>query len=82
MADSVDTLAGLTGLSRPTLLELWEKAQANRAVLDACPRHAFERDVGPNGPRLGDKWRCVACGGTADSSAVSWYEQGLKHGRA
>lgn len=82
MADSLDTLSTATGLSRDTLLELWEKAQANRVLLDACPRHAFERSVGPNGPRLGDKFRCVVCGGEASADSVIWYEKGLAHGRA
>lgn len=77
MPDSVDKISGFTGLPRQTLLELWEQAKANVALLDACARHDFpEPEVGKPGARL----QCRACGGLASAPEVRWYQLGLKHG--
>lgn len=78
-ADSLQTLCDAVGVSRPSMLELWDAVKANSAKLESCQRHDFvaletER-------RLGGKYRCSACGGEADSHAVHWYRAGLRHGR-
>lgn len=75
--DSLQTLCDATGVSRSSMLVLWEEVKANQAKLAACARHDFialepER-------RLGGKFRCTSCGGEADSHAVHWYRDGLRH---
>lgn len=50
----------------------------NRALLAACPGHAFAR-MEPD--KVFSKWRCTVCGGMADATEVNWYEKGRDHGR-
>lgn len=76
--DSVDRLAGFTGQSREALLGIWESVKANQAKLKACAGH----DFGPLENKLGARYRCRHCDGYADATAVSWYYEGLAHGRA
>lgn len=78
MPDSVDRLAGLTGVPRPELLSIWAGVQANHARLDGCPRHDFVQDE-PG--RLGSRWTCAACGGSVSASDALWYRRGLEHAR-
>ena len=78
MADGLDRLAGFSGQSREALLGIWESVKANQARLDACPLH----DFGELQNKLGARYTCRNCGGSADASAVSWYQAGLAHGRS
>lgn len=76
--NGAQVLGRISGLSEETVREIWEDVKKNHALLDACERHRFE-DMTPGKP-LGKKYKCSACGGTADAVAVRWYELGFKHG--
>jgi tRNA(Ile2) C34 agmatinyltransferase TiaS len=77
MADSVDVISAAAGLSRATMLEIWDEVKANNAVLNACPRHEFlSEDPG----RIGAKWRCPNCGGRVNETQAHWYKLGRLHG--
>jgi hypothetical protein len=77
VADSVDALSAATGLTRATMLDIWDEVKANNGVLAACPRHDFEC-LDPT--RLSAKWRCSACGGNVSANAAHWYNLGRSHG--
>jgi hypothetical protein len=58
---------------------IWDRAVANRKVLDECQvPHDFV-DVTPE-RNIGKDYRCSKCGGVVESLHRYWYEQGLKHG--
>lgn len=73
----LDVLAGGTGLSRSTLVELAEKARANAARLNGCRDHVFQ-PIAPAAP-LRTRYRCSRCEGEVDSHAHHWYELGREH---
>lgn len=76
--DSVDTLSGLTGMSRESLLKVWNDVKVNQAQLDACAEHNFGELPRPFSGHF--RMTCLRCGGSADASSVHWYQLGLKHG--
>jgi len=80
MADSVDTLAGATGLQREDLLQLWERTRENQVRLDGCARHTFEPLTESTSSLFTRKYRCSACGGTVYANEHHWYLRGLQHG--
>ena len=54
------------------------EVRANTRRLGACPLpHDFSDDATPDKP-LFKRWRCSKCGGTVDSHAKYWYNNGLK----
>ena len=73
MTDGVSALANVSGLSRESVLSIWEQVKANAARLDACPRHRFE-PVG--GVKLGEKLTCTTCGGTMGLVDIGNYIKG------
>ena len=75
MTDSVDTLSGLTGMTRATLLSIWDQVRANQAKLDACARHDFKPVQPGNRSRS-----CLHCGGSLGLAEARWYELGRQHG--
>lgn len=75
--DGVGVMADLSGLSRQTVQELAAQVKANQARLAACERHDFAPAASGARRRV-----CRNCGGEADTIAVSWYEDGLRHGRS
>jgi hypothetical protein len=82
--DGLDMMAGLTGLSREDMKEVWKRVQANHKRLDACPDHDFEPLPGAK-PSLGglpSKYRCKRCNGQIDGVAYRWYVQGRAHEKA
>lgn len=75
--DGIGVMADLTGLSRQSVQEIAAQVKANHARLSACPLHDFAPAAAGKRKRV-----CRSCGGEADSVSVSWYEDGLRHGRA
>lgn len=47
----------------------------NRTVLEGCSGHDFVKEE-----ETSHRYRCRACGGTADATAVFWYNIGVAHG--
>ncbi len=78
MSNSLETLSKLTGVPSPDMLDIWGKVKANHASLEACKRHDFGS---LDNHKLGAKYTCKHCGGTADAVAVLWYRRGLEHGK-
>jgi hypothetical protein len=77
--DGTEILGQVSGLGRSEVQKIWGEVKANSARLDACVGpHDFQRAE----ERLGARFTCTKCGGTADASAVHWYQGGLVHGRA
>lgn len=74
--NGVGVMADLTGLSRKTIQEIAEEAKANQARLASCPYHDFS----PILPRrtLGQKYRCIECGGEVDAHAYHWFQEGRR----
>lgn len=79
MPDSLDKLSAAAGVSRDSMLSLWEEVRANHERLESCPRHDFHT---PEPGRLGVRYTCRACGGWADGHAIVWYMRGLAHGES
>lgn len=79
MADSVDKLSAATGISRESMLSLWDEVKANHQRLESCKRHDFPTtETG----RLGLRYTCRVCGGWADGHSIVWYLRGVAHGEA
>lgn len=76
---AVDAISKFTGLSKPVMDEIWQKVKANLALLATCKGHDFSLPFEKRGQMV-VKWKCSKCGGTVDTFAKKWYEQGLKHG--
>jgi hypothetical protein len=80
MADSIDTLSKLTGISKPSMLQIWEEVQANHKRLDECEGpHDFSIKKDPD-RKIGSDWICTKCGGRISAPNKTWYERGLAHG--
>jgi hypothetical protein len=77
VADSLDNLGSVVGLSRASMREIWDEVKANNAMLNACPRHDFECE---DPARISAKWRCMGCGGHVSANAAHWYNLGRSHG--
>ena len=77
MADSLDALTAATGISRESVLSLWEEVKANHGRLNSCARHDFPDPI-PG--ELSARYECRNCRGWVDGSAVHWYRLGLQHG--
>lgn len=77
MSNSLETISKLTGVPSSDMLDIWGKVKANHAALETCKRHEFSS---LDNHKLGAKYTCKHCGGTADAVAVSWYQCGLEHG--
>lgn len=78
MNNSLEKLAQATGIAQPELMSIWDQVKANHARLESCKRHDFGS---MDAHKLGAKYTCRACGGTADAVAVSWYRRGLEHNK-
>lgn len=79
--DPEGVLSEATGLSREDVRKTWADAQANAKLLRECPGpHNFVAESDPPMRRV-SRYRCTICGGTVNSSAAKWYEDGLRHGR-
>ena len=61
--------------------QLWKQVQENHKTLDSCAGPHVFVDQTPE-RAIGKKFRCSACGGTADGVARHWYERGLVDGAA
>ena len=73
-------MAEVTGLPRRAVDEVYEQVKANSEMLRTCPRHDFSPILPLRA--LGQRYRCIECGGEVDSSAHHWYQVGLRMGRA
>lgn len=73
-------LAKASGLDVGDIETIWAQVQENTRALKACVGpHEFKPDpLGP--PKLGQKYKCALCGGTARAEHVHWYLAGLDHG--
>ncbi len=78
MTNSLETLSKLSGIPSPEMLGIWGKVKANHSVLEACLRHDFGS---LDNHKLGAKYTCKNCGGTADAIAVLWYQRGIEHAK-
>lgn len=56
---------------------LWKQVQENHRKLETCMKHDFSIDITPQRP-YNKRWMCSHCHGEVDTSAKSWYEQGLR----
>lgn len=80
MADGIDKLSKLTGISKSSMLKIWEEVQANNKRLDACVGpHDFSIKRNPE-KKIGSDWICTKCGGRISGHNKQWYEKGLKDG--
>lgn len=59
---------------------LWGEVERNHAALKACAGPHDFQDITP-GKTIGKDYQCAKCGGKAGSLHVSWYQEGLKHGK-
>lgn len=75
--DGVAALVDVTGMPRPEVLAMVEKAKANHARLESCSRHDFVA-AGP-AERMSV---CTKCGGEASRASVVWYQAGMRHANA
>lgn len=57
---------------------LLASVQENNRILNACEIHDFTRDEN----RLGSRYTCSRCNGSADGRAANWYRKGVAHGAA
>lgn len=74
MVDGAAVLSRVSGLSRDDVLQIWEEVKANKARLDACPRHRF-----PGGSvKIGQKVICQACGGGMSLTDAGSYVRGYE----
>ena len=72
--DGAAEFSRITGRSREEILSIWEEVKANKARLDACPRHRFT----PVPVRLGDRFTCTACGGVVNLADLGNYVKGYR----
>lgn len=74
--NGVGVMAELTGLSRQSIAAVAEQVKENQARLRSCPHHEFS----PILPRrlLGQRYRCIECGGEVDAHAYHWFQEGLR----
>lgn len=77
MANAIDALARVSGLSKDDVQMIAEQARANVQRLNACDGHAFE-PVGP-ASLLRQRYRCAHCAGEVDAHAYTWYMRGRAH---
>ena len=78
MHGSVEVIAGATGLTRKTIVEIWAEVKANSAALESCiGPHDFQ--VMGLAKKLGSRYKCSKCVGTVDGVSYSWYTKGLTH---
>jgi hypothetical protein len=79
--NSLDTLSGMTGLTKADMQGILANVRANLARLDTCAVHRFEA-IEPD--RVMSRYRCTHCKGEVDSHAAHWYARGMAHanGRA
>lgn len=81
----LDVLSEVTGLKKPDMDKIFLEVKANKAKLEACPRHEFSipidrRTKKPlSGPVMFCDWECKNCHGRVDVTAKAWYERGMKH---
>lgn len=75
MADGRKVLSDISGLSTGEIDDIWRSVKANRAKLKSCKRHGF---TGGKITNLGDKYRCLHCGGTESLSNVAAYIEGYE----
>ncbi|UAG58633.1 hypothetical protein Guyu_038 [Pseudomonas phage Guyu] len=55
---------------------IFEEIKANRAKLEACPKHHF--NIGDPPYKFGAKFTCTNCGGTMDAVQAFRYCQGYE----
>lgn len=80
MADTLDALSSMSGLTKDKIHDIWEGVKANNAKLDECPGpHRFTIPAGLR--KFADDFICEVCGGKVDGVNKVWYEKGLEHGR-
>lgn len=73
-------LARVSGLDAGDIETIWAQVQENARILKTCAGpHQFE-PASPGPPKLGQKFKCALCGGTARADMVHWYLAGLVHG--
>lgn len=73
-------LWNLFGKDSDAVREIWDQVQGNANALKACAGpHEFKPDP-PGPPKLGVRFTCALCGGTAWADQVCWYLAGLDHG--
>ncbi len=78
MADGIDTLSKVSGLSRATIGEIAAKVRQNASNLNSC---AEPHNFVPVGKRpFMDRERCTKCGGEVDHHGAYWYKRGLLFG--
>ena len=72
--DGAAALARVSGLSKQDVLSIWEQVKENSRKLHACKRHRF-----PGGKvKLGDKARCLECGGELGLVPIGEYIRGYE----
>lgn len=61
-------------------VSLFERVKANRAKLDACPRHFFRCDLTPDEIRaaFGQRLPCLRCEGTMLLTEINQYIRGYE----
>jgi hypothetical protein len=79
MADGLEALHQVSGLSKDEVKNIWLKIKENSKKLEACPKHDFSIDLEPN-KKFNKKYQCTCCGGTVYDQAKYWYEKGFGHG--
>jgi hypothetical protein len=79
--DGAEVLSRVSGLPKAEVDAIWQQVQANKKLLDSCPRH----DVKPLASSLTGgffrEYRCDYCGGKVSAGDARWYQRGLEHGR-
>jgi hypothetical protein len=73
-----DAVGKITGVQIDAK-KVWEEVKENHRKLDTCKRHVFVAIPDSTTP-IPRKYKCTACGGTADSINVHWYNLGVQHG--
>lgn len=76
--DGLGVLGDLSGLSRDSMHDIWNKVKENQKRLDGCVAH----DFAPAETSTSRRRVCRVCGGEADTIAVTWYERGIRHASA
>ena len=79
--DGAGVMAGLTGLSRQSMVDLAAEVKANSERLSACPYHEFAPvQMAPGVPMatMRQRYRCIECGGEIDRHAWYWFQQGRR----
>jgi len=77
----MERLSKATGISKPTIKQLWEEAKKNHEALSECKGpHSFQ-NITPDKP-IGRRYQCDKCGGTLGGVMVFWYNLGIIHGNS